>query len=269
MSIPLTTSTSTPSPISTPPSIPSSTPSSTAPSSPSPRIKMNIRVREATIKDLNRVADISSQAFLHNALFDNLNPRRHEYYESFRYTRLRHARNAMLKPSMRLLVAENDDGEVVGYAMWERLGNDAIAQKVKAERDGILLRLERFLVNVTDRINAVIAPDPSADPVAATRLRIASNTLEKLHWDTAERKTRWHLHWLGVDPAQQRKGIGRHLVQWGLDRAIEDKVWAGIESSAVGEKLYSSMGFKVIGERLPCIEGINMGTVMAWEPKRS
>lgn len=46
----------------------------------------------------------------------------------------------MLKPSMRLLVAENDDGEVVGYAMWERLGNDAIAQKVKAERDGILLR---------------------------------------------------------------------------------------------------------------------------------
>lgn len=243
------------------------------------------------------MADISSQAFLHNALFDNLNPRRHEYYDSFRYTRLRHARNAMLKPSMRLLVAENDDGEVVGYAMWERLGNDAIAQKVKAERDGILLRklppppfslyyvtlsmksqiancstllgLERFLVNVTDRINAVIAPDPSADPVAANKLRIASNTLEKLHWDTAERKIRWHLHWLGVDPAQQRKGIGRHLVQWGLDRAIEDKVWAGIESSAVGEKLYSSMGFKVIGERLPCIEGINMGTVMAWEPKRS
>lgn len=128
--------------------------------------------------------------------------------------------------------------------------------------------LERFLVNVTDRINSYIAPDPSADPIAATRLRIASNKLEKLHWDTAERKTRWHLHWLGVDPQHQRKGIGRHLAQWGLDRAIEDRVWAGIESSAVGEKLYTSMGFKVIGDRLPCIEGINMGTVMAWEPKR-
>lgn len=105
-----------------------------------PSQKMNIKVREATIKDLNRVADISSLAFLNNALFDNLNPRRHEYFESFRYTRLRHARNAMLKPSMRLLVAETDCGEVVGYAMWERLGNDPIAQKVKAERDGILLR---------------------------------------------------------------------------------------------------------------------------------
>lgn len=128
--------------------------------------------------------------------------------------------------------------------------------------------LERFLVNITDRINAYIAPDPSADPIAATRLRIASSKLEKLHWDTAERKTRWHLHWLGVDPQHQRRGVGRQLAQWGLDRAIEDRVWAGIESSAVGEKLYTSMGFKVIGDRLPCIEGINMGTVMAWEPKR-
>lgn len=105
-----------------------------------PSQKLNIKVREATVKDLNRVADISSLAFLENALFDNLNPRRHQYFEQFRYTRLRHARNAMLKPSMRLLVAETDSGEVVGYAIWERLGNDPIAQKVKAERDGILLR---------------------------------------------------------------------------------------------------------------------------------
>ncbi|KAL0640607.1 hypothetical protein Q9L58_000271 [Maublancomyces gigas] len=233
-----------------------------------PSHKLNIQVREATVKDLNRVADISSLAFLNNALFDNLNPRRHEYFESFRYTRLRYARNAMLKPSTRLLVAETNAGEIVGYAIWERLGDDPIAQRVKAERDGIRLRLERFLVNITDRINSYIAPDPSADPIAATRLRIASNKLEKLHWDTAERKTRWHLHWLGVDPQHQRRGVGRQLAQWGLDRAIEDRVWAGIESSAVGEKLYTSMGFKVIGDRLPCIEGINMGTVMAWEPKR-
>lgn len=117
------------------------TPTSTSTStSTMPSQKLNIKVREATVKDLNRVADISSLAFLENALFDNLNPHRHQYFEQFRYTRLRHARNAMLKPSMRLLVAETDSGEVVGYAIWERLGNDPIAQKVKAERDGILLR---------------------------------------------------------------------------------------------------------------------------------
>lgn len=105
-----------------------------------PSHKLNIQVREATVKDLNRVADISSLAFLNNALFDNLNPRRHEYFESFRYTRLRYARNAMLKPSTRLLVAETNAGEIVGYAIWERLGDDPIAQRVKAERDGIRLR---------------------------------------------------------------------------------------------------------------------------------
>lgn len=105
-----------------------------------PSQKLSIQVREATVKDLNRIADISSLAFLNNALFDNLNPRRHEYFESFRYTRLRYARNAMLKPSIRLLVAETDTGDVVGYAMWERLGDDPIAQRVKAERDGIRLR---------------------------------------------------------------------------------------------------------------------------------
>lgn len=106
-----------------------------------PSQKLSIQVREATVKDLNRIADISSLAFLNNALFDNLNPRRHEYFESFRYTRLRYARNAMLKPSMRLLVAETDGGDVVGYAIWERLGDDPIAQRVKAERDGIRLRM--------------------------------------------------------------------------------------------------------------------------------
>lgn len=109
-----------------------------------PSQKLSIQVREATVKDLNRIADISSLAFLNNALFDNLNPRRHEYFESFRYTRLRYARNAMLKPSMRLLVAETDSGDVVGYAIWERLGDDPIAQRVKAERDGIRLRTSSY-----------------------------------------------------------------------------------------------------------------------------
>ncbi|KAJ5757325.1 uncharacterized protein N7511_006019 [Penicillium nucicola] len=51
-----------------------------------------------------------------------------------------------------------------------------------------------------------------------------------------------------VDPAYQRKGLARALVQWGLDEAQRrGDLEAITEASAMGRHVYGQMGFKPVG----------------------
>lgn len=76
-----------------------------------------------------------------------------------------------------------------------------------------------------------------------------------------------------VDPAHQRKGLGRKLVFYGLDLADEEGVLASVVGSAVGDKLYVSCGFEPVGnigdgEGNP-LRGLPGGRVMFREPSLS
>jgi len=53
---------------------------------------------------------------------------------------------------------------------------------------------------------------------------------------------------LGVDPNQQRRGIGKLLLQWGLDQADRDGTEAYLVATAEGKPLYQANGFKVLAE---------------------
>jgi GNAT superfamily N-acetyltransferase len=74
----------------------------------------------------------------------------------------------------------------------------------------------------------------------------------------------WNLSILSVDPAYQKRGIGKQLMRWGLERAVEENVSVGLESMPPGEKLYESCGLKMIREieelkgRLPWEERIGI-----------
>jgi predicted N-acetyltransferase YhbS len=50
-----------------------------------------------------------------------------------------------------------------------------------------------------------------------------------------------------VDPAHQRKGLGRMLVHYGMGLADEDGVCASMIASEAGDSLYASCGFKAVG----------------------
>ncbi|CAG8945959.1 unnamed protein product [Penicillium salamii] len=51
-----------------------------------------------------------------------------------------------------------------------------------------------------------------------------------------------------VDPAHQRKGIAKRLVQWGLDEALRrGNLEAITEASSMGRHVYEKMGFKPEG----------------------
>lgn len=51
---------------------------------------------------------------------------------------------------------------------------------------------------------------------------------------------------LAVDPKHQRKGVGRLLVQWGIDRAVEERKNILIVANPTGAPLYQKMGFEKI-----------------------
>lgn len=63
---------------------------------------------------------------------------------------------------------------------------------------------------------------------------------------TAER---WRLCWLGVCPDARGRGVGRELIQWGLDRSDEEAVPTVLEASNAGAILYKKYGFREIGRQ--------------------
>ncbi|GAA5839040.1 hypothetical protein JCM3766R1_004562 [Sporobolomyces carnicolor] len=60
----------------------------------------------------------------------------------------------------------------------------------------------------------------------------------------------WHLNVLGVQVACQGQGIGRLLVQWGIDEAKRASADVFLVSTEVGRPLYTKMGFVDVGEPL-------------------
>ncbi|KAL7269871.1 hypothetical protein RUND412_007447 [Rhizina undulata] len=209
---------------------------------------MKITLREATLQDVNRIADIGTAAFKDDALHIALHPGIREHLPAYRYSyHLQRVRRYILRPRMRTIVAIADDGEIAGYAAWERHGDDGGAEKVEREKENLLLRIERCIVNYTDRIYSHLYPNPSVDPVTLAEFHAVMEKEEKHFWSSPERKNRWHAAVLGVYPKYQRKGVGGHLLRYGLEKALEDGVGAGLESSTAGEGLYLKSGFALVG----------------------
>lgn len=57
---------------------------------------------------------------------------------------------------------------------------------------------------------------------------------------------------LSVHPSHQRKGVGKKLLQWGMERAAEENKPVFLLSSPEGYPLYLSQGFRTLKEFMLC-----------------
>ncbi|KAI1764606.1 acyl-CoA N-acyltransferase [Hypoxylon sp. FL1150] len=56
----------------------------------------------------------------------------------------------------------------------------------------------------------------------------------------------WYLEMLGVRTEFQRKGAGKALLRWGLERADEEGIETFLAASPMGTPLYLSHGFEIV-----------------------
>ncbi|KAF2665509.1 acyl-CoA N-acyltransferase [Microthyrium microscopicum] len=164
----------------------------------------------------------------------------------------------MAEPGARLFVAEDEDQQIMGYAIWKRKGTDQLAQEWL--KDSLAHKMERKLIQFETLYYGFLdraVNQQAKKQYAAARLGFYQR-LEKTGY--------WHLQGLAVSPQHQRKGVGADLMQWGLKRASEESIPATLESSIIARGLYAKLGFAVV-EQKTIKDGLdNVG--MLWEAER-
>lgn len=135
---------------------------------------------------------------------------------------------------------DDSTGEIVGEARWMIYYEDEVLTKSIEEE-------------VEDRINPPM-PQMQVQPTAEFVRILATTKRETLAVPSEttdsdapiKLRKRVYLHVLAVHPNHQRKGIGRKLIQWGLDEADRLGLIAYLEASADGARLYEQTGFEKV-----------------------
>jgi len=96
-------------------------------------------------------------------------------------------------------------------------------------------------------LHAKIYPDRSLDE-SRFALLLESEPFSRQHFDhPPTRKEGYFLDLCAVDPNCQGKGYGREMVLFGVLKAREDAVVAGLIASTGNEGFYERCGFNVVG----------------------
>ena len=106
---------------------------------------MHLRLAEE--QDLPTCAEVAAQAMLDDELFAITCPKRHEFYADYRASFFQRHRMKFLSPGYVFVVAVEDsesvldssisqEDRVLGYAVWERIRDDAAAQQWKSPKEG-------------------------------------------------------------------------------------------------------------------------------------
>ncbi|KAI7780377.1 hypothetical protein LA080_016101 [Diaporthe eres] len=134
------------------------------------------------------------------------------------------------------VVAVDDQDTIMGWAEWTSR-EDPVEELTPEERE-------------KKRAEGVSRLPASFDLQAAQQLgREAEELSKKLREALGEEgyQNSWSLNSVAVDPAHQRKGVGKMLTRWGMDRAAAENKAVHFLSSPSGAQLYRAMGFEEVG----------------------
>ncbi|KAL2269272.1 hypothetical protein VTJ83DRAFT_1456 [Remersonia thermophila] len=200
---------------------------------------MPLRLRLALEDDAVRIGHITATAFSATVSSDVFPPHLHHKSETgdpfsdevqWRARRtVRRMREG--KPTVVVVdVPDNGDGpeEVVGFAQWDppSLGVQGSAQ---AEAD-------------QDKIPGCLDQDALRE-----MMRVIDEETKRALGPDGHSKM-WYLMMIAVDPKHHRRGIGKMLVQYGIDQAVKDGVDIYLIASPDGRFLYKSLGFEEMRE---------------------
>lgn len=219
--------------------------------------------------DLSYTATISANAFKSDPDFNTIFPRLHDYPKDFRNFFLRRQKK-LLNQSVavgRVAVADDNDpeeeGTIIGVAIWERVGDSKAARAWKSRNQGLGLAIERGLMYLEELYFNAFIGDRSADKrrVATYYASIDTNFLRE------SCKEYWYLQNLAVDPAYQRRGAGQLLTKWGIEKAREEGCCVALDATIMGQQVYEKLGFQVVKIIPGDVTGAGSLPIMVWQPK--
>ncbi|KAF5667168.1 gnat family protein [Fusarium heterosporum] len=209
---------------------------------------MTIRLVEASEKDLPAIARIATSAFhpdtdaLSRRLFPpHLQPKDIPDGEAAYDWRAARKASSLASSESHLVVAVDDekegDARIVGFSLWDAppvTESEYIpSQEIKCAA------LDKDAFNEMKRIVNQDAIDTFGGKGIAGVWRLSP-------WCpfVSQVLTYSDLDYIGVQPGNQRRGIGKLLLQWGLDRAAEEGKDCYLVATEAGRPLYAAAGFE-------------------------
>jgi GNAT superfamily N-acetyltransferase len=197
-------------------------------------------LRYARPEDEPLMVSICTRAFFDDDLFGRvIHPFRQTYPDDVQIYWHETIRREWAMPKTQVLVAieepklEHDIEIIVGLAIWERQGdnNDTHTSMEDSFYSGPWPALETTQNRALD---------------ASKRTILQESEEFSLQYWSGSRSTNWYLDLCCVDPDFQQRGCGRLLVNWGLDRASQEGVYASVIVSDGSADFYLKSGFDAV-----------------------
>ncbi|KAL1836474.1 hypothetical protein VTJ49DRAFT_5088 [Mycothermus thermophilus] len=215
---------------------------------------MPLRLRLAVEDDSVRIGQITAAAFSDTVSRDVFPPHlSHKsetgdpFLDEVQWRAHRNVRRMREgKPTVVVVdIPDNGDGpeQVVGFAQWEP-PTQGIQGSAEAEAD-------------QDKTPGCLDQDALRE-----MLRVIDDETKRALGPDGHSKM-WYLMMIAVDPKHHRRGIGKMLVQYGLDQAVKDGVDVYLIASPAGRLLYESLGFEQMRE--PVTLGATPHYSMIWK----
>ncbi|RDL42471.1 uncharacterized protein BP5553_02450 [Venustampulla echinocandica] len=231
-----------------------------------------IIVRPARLTDGYRMGWIAAVTYNNTSLTDMLAPHRHQYFEHYvrGFQQRATARTFDARHMGYVAVEASNPSVVVGYAHFVRLGDDEGAKRQIASRNALLLWVLGWLFSVYCKVFGLfVGGDKSADLDAIKWFENVGKADEEKHFQShPERVNRWHTQSCVVLKEFQGRGAGKLLMGQVVKRAEAEGVPVGLEASMEGERLYRSVGFKVLSRFSLVLSEADRDTggFMLWSP---
>lgn len=255
-----------------------------------------MHIRPTTRRDLSRITEIASTAFLDSEMSQYLNPDRHKYPAAW-YRLCREAtKRRFVKPNTCGVVcvepaasasldgtgAKSGEERILGYAWWTRVGlpeDEPWSVNSNANNSSLAAAVERALLSVESAYESVFRPNR------------AVNVERKMQWDRWSNEDdalgplKGQMHWwldsIAVASEARKRGVGSALVQWGMEQlavatasgtGTGTKIPIVLIATPEGSAMYKKLGFKVVvwvGRNFVDLMGFEVrgGEVFVWDPE--
>ncbi|KAF7596927.1 hypothetical protein BBP40_011973 [Aspergillus hancockii] len=238
--------------------------------------------RVTTLEELEPLYHIAADAWRDDPLFNWFFPGGHEHPEDLIALWKCILQVEFYDPGKFVLAARLQDpeddgslpGKVVGFAVWERKGASHAARSWRGTsfsrnmfmwaKQDINLGLKRSKLTFTNAY-AFLFSTPKRSAVIS-RVKALEKEMKSVR--ARQPADCWYLCYLGVSSKAQKRGVGRKLLNWGIERSEEEGVPAGLEASNAGLGLYYSAGFEQTGWMF-YDDGKQKQTVMTRKCRRS